>query len=506
MSDPETESARKPSNLSGWLILGVCVFINAVQTSAVTVASAVLPQIRGDLSASLDQISWIVTASIVAGALGTPPTPWLSARFGLKTLMVICLLNLTLSSALIGTADSLGSLVLWRIWQALLAAPIIVLTQTVALGTFPPERRGLVVALWLVGVTGGWVTGPTLGALVAELSNWRVAFLIFGPLGLTATLLAIIFLPRHARDPGLKFDWFGFGVLSVGLASLQLVLNRGQRLDWFESPEIIAFTILGLAAVYFFVVHSFTSTIRFLDWRVFKDRNLTIGLIILSVYAFISLAPLVLIPTMLQDLKGLEVVTIGLLLLPRGLVQLIAMIAVGPLMHRLDPRLLIVLGCVCMGGGSLMMANYNLGIGIWDVLVPSALQGIGMGFIAVPTMNLTYSTLSPQLRTDAATLVGIAYTIASSAGVTVSVMFVTRSAQRNTAQLSAHVVPTNELLHFPGYADTWDLGVLENLAAIQGEIGLQALMISYANVYWLLGALCIFLVPLVGLIGRTKHS
>ena len=503
MSSPDPAGLPPPpSTLGKWLILITAVFTTGVYASAVTVANAVLPQIQGDLSASLDQISWIVTASIVAGAIGSPPTPWLAARFGLKAMMIGCMLTYTVTSALIGTADTLGTLVFWRVCQAMMGAPIIALTQTLVLNAFPPERRGLGVALWSIGITGGWVLGPSFGTMIVELSSWRFAFLVFGPLGLIGVVLCATLLPRYPRDRSLQFDWFGFLSLSAGLAALQLVLNRGQRLDWFDSAEIITFTVIGIAGLYFFAVHSATTRRPFLDWAVFRDRNFCIGLTITATYAFTSLAPLLLIPTMLQDLRGLEVLTIGLLLVPRGLVQIVTVLLMSPLIDRMDARLLVLIGFTGFGASSAMMASYNLDIGIWNVVIPTLLQGIAMAFISVPMMKITYATVSAHLRTHAATLTGLTYTIASSIGVAASVVVLTRTSQTNREELAAHVDPTNELLRFPEYAELWDLDVLENLAAIQIEISKQAMMIGYVNVYWMLAVLSICTLPLVLLVRR----
>ena len=497
-----TEEASPITRLSTWLVVLTSVYTTALYGSAVTVAGAVLPQIQGDLSASLDQISWIVTASIVAGAIGTPLTPWLAARFGLKNMMVACIVAVTVASALIGTADSLGEMILWRVCQALMSAPVIALTQRIMLDIFPPEQRGLSMSLWTVGIVSGWVMGPTLGTLLVEWGSWRIAFLAFGPLGLVGIVLCVAFLPRYPKDRSLEFDWFGFVSLSVGLAAIQLVLNRGQRLDWYESTEIWLATLLGIAAVYFFIIHTFTSNKPFLNWNALRDRNLAIGLIILMSYAYISLAPLILIPTMLQDLRGLEVVTVGLLLIPRGLAQIVTTLVMGQFIDRVDLRILIGLGLIGFAVGSWMMASYNLDIGIGNVILPTLVQGMSMAFISVPTMAISYSTIAAELRTDAATLVGLGYTIASSMGVAISVVILTRSAQTTREELASHVVPTNELLRFPQYSQGWDLDVLENLAAIHGEISQQAIMIGYINVYWMLSILCLCVLPLLLVVGK----
>jgi DHA2 family multidrug resistance protein len=264
--------------------------------------------------------------------------------------------------------------------------------------------------------------------------------------------------------------------------------------------------VLGVAGAYLFTVHSLSSRRPFINWSVFRDRNLTVGMVITFAYAYISLAPLVLIPTMLQSLKGLEMVTTGVLLIPRGAAQIAAILLVGPLIDRLDPRILIGLGFASFAIGSFMMANYTLDIGLRDVVIPTIFQGLAMAIIWIPTFTLMYSTLAPSLRTDAASLVGLIYTIASSLGVAISVTLLSRSVQTNTEELTAYVVPTNELLRFPEYSDGWNLDSLDRLASIQSEIGKQALMIGYVNVYWVLALLCVVVLPLVTLIRKRTRT
>lgn len=491
-------------SLKTWMTALLSLYTTALYGSAVTVAGAVLPQIQGDLSASLDQMSWIVTASVVAGAIGTPPTPWLSSRFGRKTMLLVCIAGLTVTSVLIGTATGLGEMVAWRVCQALMGAPIIVLTQAMMLDAFPSTHRGLGLSIWTIGISGGWVLGPTFGTLIVEWSNWRVAFLVYAPLGLLGVVLCAFILPQQRKNASLTFDWMGFFALSVALAGIQLVLNRGQRLDWFESTEVLAACFFIVAAIYFFVAHSITTRNPFINWQVFRDRNLVIGIIIMSLYAYISLAPLILIPTMLQYLRGYELVAIGLLLVPRGIAQILATILIGGIIDRIEPRILIAFGLIGFGVSCGLMAQFNLDIVASDLMFPTILQGISMAFITVPAMSVAYATVNSSFRTDAATLVGLAYTLASSAGVAVAVLILTRSTQTNMEEFVGHVVPGNELLNYPEYAASWDLTNLESLAAIHGEISQQAMMIGYVNVYWMMAALCVVVFPLVFFIGKRS--
>ena len=478
------------------------VYAGAIYGGATTIPNAVLPQMQGDLSASLDQVSWVVTASVVAAAIGTPPTPWLAGRFGAKQLFIGSLIAFTFSSAMIGLSNSLTEVVIWRILQALTGAPILALSQTFTLSVYPESHRAKVLAVWSIGLTCGWVFAPAFGAYLADQQSWRLVFLILAPMGIAAIVMCAVFIPATDKDTKLQFDWLGFFALSLALAALQIVLNRGQRLDWFDSTQILIWTGLGVFALYYFVAHSLTTKKPFFNWQIFKDRNLAVGALLTFTFAFISLPPLVILPSMLEQIRGLEVVTIGFVMVPRGCIQLLVLIAITPLVGRVDSRFLISSGFLLFATGSWMMSNFNLTIGLWDVIIPLSMQGIAMSIIWLPIFNMVYSTLATRYHTDAASVVGLAYNISSSAGVAVSVTLLSRTSQRSNEELISNVVPTNELLRLPEYTG-WDLTTLESLASIQAEVAQQALMIGYVNVFWLLTVICLAAVPIVVIFGTS---
>ena len=332
MVDVETEQTT--SNRDRWISFWASVIAAWGYCLSVTIANAMLPQIQGDLSARLDQVSWIITASIVAGAIGIPPTPWLAARFGLKKVLLFTLVVFTLSSTMLPFSQSLGDVVFWRVVQALFGAPILVLSQTLTVSIFEEKKRGMAMAVWSVALTTGWSFGPAIGAYIADLANWRVAFFMLGPISFLSIILCLYFLPRDKSDKALNFDWFGFGSLSVGLVALQIVINRGQREDWFDSPEIVTLTAIAVVSLMIYAIHSLTSDKRFIRWTIFRDRNLAVAMLLTSVTGFINFAPLVLVPPMLEQIKGLEVLTIGLVVTPRGIVQIVLMLALGPVNRR----------------------------------------------------------------------------------------------------------------------------------------------------------------------------
>ena len=299
-----------------WLTFGSVVFAGAAYGGATTIANTVLPQMQGDLSVSLDQISWVITAGIVSGAVGTPPTPWLANRFGEKQLLIASLIAFTVSSTMIGFSATLGEVVLWRILQALTGAPIMALSQSFTINAFPDEQRGMAMAWWSIGLTCGWVFAPAVGAYLADQESWRMVFFIFAPIGILSIVLCSVFVPATSKDDKLEFDWFSFIALSTALMGLQVVLNRGQRLDWFESSQIVLWALIGALALYLFVVRSLTTRKPFINWGVFKDRNLCVGVLLTFTFAYISFTPLVLIPSMLEQLRGMEVQTIGFSIRP----------------------------------------------------------------------------------------------------------------------------------------------------------------------------------------------
>ena len=469
---------------------------------ATTIANAVLPQMQGDLSASLDQISWVVTAAVVASAIGTPPTPWLTARFGLRQLFIGSLVAFTVSSTMIGFSNSLPEVVIWRILQALTGAPIMALSQTYTLQLYPGEKRPFALAIWSIGLTCGWVFAPAVGAYLADQQSWRLIFFVLAPLGCISVIMCLAFLPKTGKDTQLQFDWLGFLALSVALASLQIILNRGQRLDWFDSSQILIWSGLGLISLYFFVAHSLTTDKPFFNWQIFKDKSFAVGALLTFTFGFISLPPLVIIPPMLSQLKGLEVTTIGFIMVPRGCIQLIATILVARLIGRVDARVLISCGFVLYAIGSTMMSRFSLSIGLWDVIIPLTVQGVAMSIIWLPIFHMMYATLADDLRTDGASFTGLAYSISSSAGVAVSVTLISRSSQTSNEELASNVVATNELLRLPEYA-AWDLTAPQSLASIQAEVAQQASMISYVNVFWMLTMVCLAAISVVIVFGTS---
>ena len=323
----------------------VCVILaTLMQALDTTIANVALPYMQGSVSASQDQIDWVLTSYIVAAAIMTPPTGYLAGRFGLKRLFLVSVAGFTVASMLCGMAQSLVEIVLFRVLQGLFGAALVPLSQTVLLNINPKERQGSAMALWGVAVMAGPVLGPVLGGWLTEAYSWRYVFYINLPIGVLAFVGMTTFLPETARNTTAKLDWFGFGTLSLTIAALQVMLDRGEELDWFGSGEIVTEAIIAASAFYLFLVHTFTAHEPFVRPSLFRDRNFTAGVLFISIVGLTYYASLALQPPYLQNLMNYPIVSAGLVLGPRGVGTMGAMLVVGKLTGRVDTRLLLAVG------------------------------------------------------------------------------------------------------------------------------------------------------------------
>jgi DHA2 family multidrug resistance protein len=337
---------------------------------------------------------------------------------------------------------------------------------------------------------------------MTELYDWRWVFFVVVPFGVLALLGCAAFVPETGREPARRLDWFGFVVLSVAVAATQLMFDRGQRQDWFESREIVLWAVLAALGLYLFVVHSLTTPRPFFDLRMFLDRNFVVGLVLMTVFGLLVFVPMVLIPTMLERLRGFPVLLIGLLLAPRGLGTMLAMIVCGRLVARVDPRLLLALGFLAQGISTWMMSQFNLDTGPGQVFWAALLQGFGVGMMFVPLTVITFATLPVELRTDGSALFHLLRNIGSSIGISLAITYLARSAQHNRAELAEFASPLNEALRVPGLAGGWDLSSPAGLAAIELEINRQAAMIAYVNDFHIMTLLALAALPLILLVRR----
>jgi MFS transporter, DHA2 family, multidrug resistance protein len=476
----------------------VCVILaTLMQALDTTIANVALPYMQGSVSASQDQIDWVLTSYIVAAAIMTPPTGYLAGRFGLKRLFLVSVAGFTLASMLCGMAQSLVEIVLFRILQGLFGAALVPLSQTVLLDINPKERQGSAMALWGVAVMAGPVLGPVLGGWLTEAYSWRYVFYINLPIGILAFLGMTTFLSESERNTTAKLDWFGFGTLSLAIGAMQVLLDRGEQLDWFGSGEIVTEAIIAASALYLFLVHTFTANKPFVRPSLFRDRNFAAGILFVAIVGLTYYASLALQPTYLQDLMSYPIVSAGLVMGPRGVGTMGAMMVVGRLIGRVDTRLLLGTGLGITAWSFYVMTGWTPDISQVTIVVVGVIQGIGLGFLFVPLSVVTLSTLPSENRAEGAGLYSLSRNIGSSVGISVVNSLLTRNTQVNHADIAQHVTSVNRVFEDPMITQFWNPLTAAGRAALDVVVTRQAQIIAYIDDYKLLMIATVAVLPLL---------
>ncbi len=489
----------------GFIVVSI-MLATIMQALDTTIANVALPNMRGSLSATQDQITWVLTSYIVAAAIMTPPAGFLAARFGRKRLFAWSVAGFTVASMLCGIATSLPEMVAFRLVQGVFGAALVPLSQAVLLDSFPKEKHGSAMAMWGVGVMIGPILGPTLGGYLTDYYDWRWVFLINLPFGILALAGILAFVPETAKDRSRPFDAFGFAFLSLAIGSLQLMLDRGEGEGWFGSTEIIVEAALAGLGLYVFLVHMFTHRRPFLEPALFRDRNFTAGLTLMFMVGVILFATMTLLPPFLQNLKGYPVVDSGLLLAPRGIGVMVMMAIVGRLVGRIDPRLLVGGGFLLAAASLWEMSLFSLDVTPWLIVKTGVIQGFGLGLIFVPLSAITFATLAPQLRNEATALFSLVRNIGSSIGISIVIALLTRNTQVNHAVLAEQVSPYNPLMHAPWLPDAWSTATAAGLAALNAELTRQAAAIAYLDDFVLMMFVTLAAVPLVLLLRPPRRK
>jgi len=469
------------SKVAEWAVLIGSMTGVLMQALDTTIANVALPHMEGSLSASRDQVTWVLTSYIIAAAIMTAPVGWLAARFGKKNFLITSIAGFTLASMLCGAAQNLEQMVVFRIMQGVFGAALGPLSQAVMLDMYPPQKRGNVMAIWGMGVMLGPILGPTLGGLLTDAYNWRWIFYINVPFGIAACAALWIFFKDTARDSSLKFDWFGFAALSVGLAAFQLMLDRGVTKDWFSSSEIVIEAIIAAIAIYLFLVHMLTAKKPLLPVVIFKDRNFVGGLVLMLVMGMVLLASSALLSPYLQNLGGYSVTQTGFMMVPRGLGVMFAMIFAGRLTMKMDPRIIMTVGAGLMVWSLWDMTGWTPSISVATLSWVTFFQGVGMGLVFVPMNLVAFATLSPQLRTDGAGLSNLMRNIGSAIGVSLTTTILANSVQTIHSHLAAHASPFNRALGINGPSMMMNPQIPFGLANLNSLIEYRAQVQAYSN-------------------------
>ncbi len=468
-----------------------------MQALDTTIANVALPHMQGTLGATQDQISWVLTSYIVAAAIFMPLTGFLTARMGRKRVFMWSVVGFTITSMLCGAAQSLEQMVLFRFMQGVFGASLVPLSQAVMLDTFPREKHGSAMAMWGVGVMVGPILGPSLGGWLTEYYNWRWVFYINLPFGILAWMGLAAFVHETPINKAKKFDLFGFAMLSLSLGALQMMLDRGETLDWFASPEVITETVLAIGAMYLFIAHIFTHAHPFIEPGLFRDRNFSVGLLFIFLIGIILLATMALLPPFMQGLMGYPILDIGYLLAPRGVGTMMAMLVVGRLSGKVDARALILTGLLLTSYSLYAMTKFTLDISGSAIVTTGIVQGFGLGFIFVPLSTITFATLAGHYRNEGTALFSLMRNIGSSIGISVVVTYLAQRTQINHAALADYISGSNMALQSAVENGALNMSTPQGLMAINGEVTRQAATLAYLQDFRLMMFITLAAIPLL---------
>ncbi len=491
-----TDAPQSHTPFQRAMVLATITLSQTLYGMTFLMVAVVLPQIQGSLSATQDQISWIVTLNILATAIMTPMAGWLSATFGWRNVMIYCSLGFVISTVLCGTAESLEAMIVYRVLQGGFGAPMTPLGNAILLDIYPKKQHGTVTAIFGMGVVVGPILGPIFGGALSEIYDWRWAFYLIIPISIVALLGLWTFLTDGGRNRNAHFDWAGFLSLSLAVTCLQLMLDRGERLDWFGSTEIILEAAIGGLAFYIFAVHSLTARRPFLNPRLLLDRNFTLGLIIVFVYGMLNFTPMVLLPPMLKTLMDYPDSIIGFLIACRGIGAVIGFF-LAMWIGKLDPRIGMIIGFLVQALSGWMMMEFDVTVTNFEVAITSAMQGASVGLIWVPLVVATFATLDRQFLAETTGVFHLLRNLGSSLFIAASVTVLVRTGRMSQAHLTEFISPFNEILVYPNLPQVWNIENLAGLAAMGGEIGRQAAMIGYINAFGLYTLTCLAIVPLI---------
>lgn len=474
-----------------------------MQVLDTTIANVALPSMTGDLGASQDTITWVLTSYIVAAAIMTPVTGWLSDRVGKRELFLASIIGFVVFSLACGVAWSLPAMVVFRLFQGIFGAAIVPLGQTFLLDINPREKAGQAMAMWGAGIMIGPIIGPTLGGWLTESYNWRWVFLINLPVGILAFLGSAAYLPR-VRAVARRFDIFGFAILSIAIGALQMLLDRGGEIDWFNAAEAWLYLALAISGLWIFVIHILSAEKPFMDPGMFRDRNFVIGLIFIFIIGITLFSSLALLPPMLSRIFGYPTITVGLVMGPRGFGTMASMILVGRLSRKVDQRILVVTGILLTASSLHFMAGFSPEMTAFPVIWTGILQGIGMGLVFVPLTTIAFVTIEAKYRADATSLFSLIRNIGSAIGISVVSAMLTHNVQVNHVELGAAISPFNPVLTriVPGAAASDSA----TLSIFDGLVNMQALMISYLDDFKLMMIVTLCALPLVLLLGKPQAA
>jgi MFS transporter, DHA2 family, multidrug resistance protein len=512
-----TEAVALPRTINPWLIAISVMFATFMEVLDTTVVNVSLPHIAGSLSASIDESTWVLTSYLVANAIVLPLTGWLANFFGRKRLLMLAVSGFTAASFLCGLAPNLPVLVIFRVIQGMTGGALQPLSQAVLLEAFPPQDRGKAMGFWGLGIVVAPILGPVVGGWLTDSYSWRWVFYINIPVGIISLAMtrAFIFDPPYIQRRSERVDYWGIGMLAVGIGALQLVLDKGQEEDWFASHWMLAFAVLAAIALVAFVVRELRADHPVVDLRVFKIRTYATGVFLMTVMGFVLYGSLVLLPIMLQTLLGYPSFQAGIAMAPRGIGSFIAMPVVGMLIARVGARKLLALGLLGGAGTLYWLGQLNLAAGYWDVFWPQFFQGISLGLLFVPLTTITMGPIARENMGNATSLFNLMRNMGGSMGIAAATTLLYRHGREYASQLGSHITvydaPARAFLQglrgafMAGGADPYT-AARQAEAAAAGLVSRQASMLAFVSVFRLLASFFVLLLPLVLLMRSPKGA
>jgi len=497
-------SLAPPASGHRFLVTICAMSATIMQALDTTIANVALPYMQGSLSASLDQINWVLTSYIVTAAIMTAPIGWLADRYGRKRLFILCVAGFTLASVFCGLASNITEMVGFRLLQGAFGAALVPLSQIVMLDSYSVQERGSAMAIWGMGVMLGPIMGPTLGAWLTDTYGWRYVFFINLPIGILTTFGLLAFMSETPTEHERRFDGFGFLALAVGIGALQMMLDRGERLGWFDSGEIVAEALISAAGFYFFLAHSLTTPDPFMRFALFRDRNFTVGCLFMVIMGVVLFGTMALVTPFMQTIVGYPILTAGFLLGARGVGTLIAMAFVGRLMKRLEARHIVLCGLILAALTLDQMIDFSDRTSAETIILASVAQGFGLGLVFVPLNAMAFASLPHYLRTEGAAVLTLLRNVGSSIGISIMIARLTSLTTLMHAHLAESVTPFNDALQAPDVARILNETTEKGLAMTEALVSQQAAIIAYANDFKLLMVLILAALPCVFLLGSSR--
>jgi DHA2 family multidrug resistance protein len=505
----------QPRHINPWIIAVSVMFSTFMEVLDTTVVNVSLPHISGSLSASIDEATWVLTSYLVANAIILPMTGWLASMFGRKRLLMLSVVGFTAASFLCGLAPTLGTLIFFRILQGATGGALQPLSQAVLLEAFPPQDRGKAMGFWGLGIVTAPILGPVLGGWLTDMYSWRWVFYINIPVGIASIVMTklYIFDPPYLRAESRKVDYWGIGMLAVGIGALQIVLDKGQQEDWFSSPLITSLAVISAATIVALIVHELTTDNPIVDLRVFKARSYAVGVFLMTVLGFVLFGSMVLLPIMLQTLLGYPPLQAGIAMAPRGLGSFIMMPLTGLMTGRFDARKLLAVGLVLGGATLIWLGQLNLQAGYWDIFWPQLIQGAGMSLLFVPMTTVAMDPIPREKMGYATSLFNLMRNIGGSVGIAVTGTLLARHQQATTSLLGSNVTefsPASQSMFnqmrgafMAAGADTVT-ATNRAYAAMFGMVQRQASIVSFVTLFQWLGIVFLVLLPLILLMKRPR--